>query len=99
MASISSSLSRRMMEDASSKNHLHLVLVTVVGQRDQPFSREPRSLTCDLGHSAADAFRVLDGDPVESAAVAVGDLEAFPGPGNAGIDAETGNLASGNRES
>src|SRR5882672_6585353 len=90
MASISTSLGFSMMRDALSKNHLHLVLATVVGQGDQPLSRKRCSVKNDTGHTAADTLRVLHGDPVEGAAVTVGDLEALPPSGDARIDTERG---------
>src|SRR5882672_9662124 len=43
-----------------SEHHLDLVLAAVVGQRDERFSREQRSVKADPGYPAADAVRVLD---------------------------------------
>src|SRR5437899_351523 len=90
MASISTSLSFRMIRDSLSKDHLHLVLAAVVGQRDQPFPRKRRSVKSDTGHPAADTVWVLDDDPVEGAVVTIGDLESCPPSGDARIDAERG---------
>jgi len=66
------------------------VLRTVVAQGYERVSREQGSVEADPRDSAADSLRILDGDPVERAAMAVADLEVLPLPGNAGLDAEGG---------
>src|SRR6266571_9508373 len=74
----------------ASEQHLDPVLATVVGQGDERFSRERGPIQADPGDAAADSLRVLDRNPIEGAAMTVGDLEAFPQRGNARIDAERG---------
>src|SRR2546422_6285839 len=74
------------------EHHLDLVLAAVIGQGNDRVSRQHGSVQTDLGDAAADALRIPDGDPVESAAVTVGDLEAFPPSGDARIDAKCGAL-------
>jgi hypothetical protein len=66
------------------------VLLTIVGQGYERFSREQASVETDPGYPPADSFRVLDGNPVEGVTMTVGDLEALPRSGNARIDAEGG---------
>src|SRR2546425_1241114 len=41
-----------------SEHHLDLMLATVVGQRDERFSREQGSVKADPGYPAADSLRV-----------------------------------------
>src|SRR4029453_5149971 len=76
----------------SSEHHLDVVLRAVVGQGHERSSRERAPVEADPGDAPADALRILDADPVDAAAVSIGDLEAFPRSGDAGIDAQGGAL-------
>ena len=73
---------------------MHPVLDTVVGEGDQPFYWERGSVKAQAGYSSTNGARILDLDPIQSAAMAVDDLEAFPFSGNAWIDAEGGAVLS-----
>ena len=66
------------------------MLLTIVGQGYERFSREQASVETDPGYPPADSFRVLAGNLVEGVTMTVGDLEALPRSGNARIDAEGG---------
>src|SRR5258706_890840 len=81
---------RPSLAGGRSEHHVDLVLRAVVRQGNARFAGTRRTVEAGLGDPATDSVRVVHGNSIDGAAMAIRDREARPLPRDARIDMESG---------